>query len=373
VGCALPCAVLGRPFLAITLLGLSACPGLASKGQSTSQAKGEVATRTSGDLPAEDKLGAAPVTSIPDPNDALRDPRERHLWHVRQLTSGGRVAFPVFTADGQSLIYLKARGGSVQLQRLALASKNEQVLPTGAGEPFSLTSTPSGLLCLGLAPPSCKLNPLPQPWSALHCTAMTTTAAASALDACPQPKPVVPALPCVLSVRGERACPVLDASGATLLLYPRDAGLVRPLGQGHGVDFSPTFSSDGLLLAWLSTRPMRDFSAESPLTRIQLLEVDALPTVSRGLGPDQTHELDPGWFPGKHRLIFASTADDAAGLDYDLFALDADGGNLIRLTFSPGTDRFPALSPDGKTIAWVSERNFAAKGDEDLFIADWLE
>jgi TolB protein len=109
------------------------------------------------------------------------------------------------------------------------------------------------------------------------------------------------------------------------------------------------------------------------MARLKVLEIDALPTAPRAVGPDQVHELDPGWFPGKHRLVFASTADDAAGQDYDLFSLEADGNGLVRLTFSPGTDRFPALSPDGRQIAWVSERNFAATGDQDLFVADWAE
>jgi hypothetical protein len=238
---------------------------------------------------------------------------------------------------------------------------------------MALSGAAGGGLCLAFASPSCKLGLLPDPRAALHCTAITSMPVSPAQGSCPQPKPTVPSLPCALGPRGERACPVLDASGATLLLYPKDNGLVRPLGQGHGMDFSPAFSSDGLFLAWLSTRPLREVDANSPLLRLQVLEIDALPTAPRAIGPDQTRELDPVWFPGKHQLIFASTADDAAGQDYDLFALDSDGNGLVRLTFSPGTDRFPALAPDGRQIAWVSERDFAATGDQDLFVADWIE
>jgi TolB protein len=364
--------VFGRLLIVVTLLGAGACR-LPSETPSKLQGPptASPAARAAGE--PEAAIPPQPVAA-PETSDSLRDPRERHLRHVRQLTAGGRVAFPIFAADGQSLVYLKSRGGSVQLQRLVLATRKEQLLQTGPGEPFSLIALPTGALCLALAPASCKLNPLPEPWAAaLHCTAIASLPVATSLGSCPQPKPVVPSLPCVLGPRGERACPVLDASGATLLLYPRDNGLVRPLGQGRGVDFSPAFSSDGLLLAWLSTRLSRDFDPETPLTRLQILEIDALPTATRGAGPDQVHEVDPGWFPGKHRLIFASTADDAGGQDYDLFALEADGTGLVRLTFSPGTDRFPALSSDGRQIAWVSERNFAATGDQDLFLADWVD
>jgi TolB protein len=355
----------------LTLLGLTAChlpSELLTKPEGPTSTTPMAPTVEAPAAPSPPQPVAAPDTS-----DTLRDPRERHLRHVRQLTAGGRVGFPLFAADGQSLIYLKARAGVVQLMRLSLATRKEQLMQTAPGDPVSLNGSAAGALCLAVAPPSCKLSPLPDPWAALHCTAISSIPVTPAPGGCPQPKPLVPSLPCALGPRGERACPVLDASGATLLLYPKDNGLVRPLGQGRGMDFLPTFSSDGLLLAWLSTRPLRDFDANSPLLRLQILEIDALPTTPRAIGPDQTHELDPVWFPGKHQLVFASTADDAAGQDYDLFALEADGTGLVRLTFSPGTDRFPVLAPDGRQIAWVSERNFAATGDQDLFVADWVE
>jgi TolB protein len=319
---------------------------------------------------------ATPAPKPPSPAEApdtLRDPRERHLRLVRQITAGGRVAFPVFSSDGQSLTYLRARAGSVDLERYDLATKKPQTLAVGPGEPLALSRLPSGAFCLAVASATCKLTLLPEPWMALQCRTLDEVAIPAALGSCPQPKPRVPTLPCALGSKGERACPVLDAAGATLELYPRDEGLVRPLGQGRGVDFAPAFSTEGTLLVWLSTRPFRELDAESPLTRLLLLEIAALPTAPRGLGPDQVHNLDPTWFPGKQRVIFASTADDAGGRDYDLFAIEADGTGLVRLTFSPGTDRFPALSPDGTQIAWVSERNFSATGDEDLFLAEWVE
>ncbi len=47
------------------------------------------------------------------------------------------------------------------------------------------------------------------------------------------------------------------------------------------------------------------------------------------------------------------------------------GGALERITFTPGIDRFPTFSPDGHSIAWVSERNADAHA-QDLFIAEWV-
>ncbi|QLQ04692.1 MAG: PD40 domain-containing protein [Anaerolineae bacterium] len=46
--------------------------------------------------------------------------------------------------------------------------------------------------------------------------------------------------------------------------------------------------------------------------------------------------------------------------------MDADGSHLVRLTNDAGEDRLPAWSPDGKRIAFASDRT----GNADLYIMD---
>lgn len=50
----------------------------------------------------------------------------------------------------------------------------------------------------------------------------------------------------------------------------------------------------------------------------------------------------------------------------ELFVADLDGGNLRRLTDSPGYDAECAFSPDGKQIVFCSDRD----GDADLYLMD---
>jgi TolB protein len=88
------------------------------------------------------------------------------------------------------------------------------------------------------------------------------------------------------------------------------------------------------------------------------------------------------FFPDGKRLIYASThlagaecpppPDRSRGYvwpiypSYEIFAADADGSHLTRLTDNDGYDAEGAVSPDGRRIVFTSLRN----GDLDLHLMD---
>lgn len=82
----------------------------------------------------------------------------------------------------------------------------------------------------------------------------------------------------------------------------------------------------------------------------------------------------PVFFPDDKRLLFASNHHDldARGRpNFDLFAVDLDGGNLERITFEEDFDSFPMFSPDGKYLAFSSNRGGTEEGETNVFIAEW--
>ena len=68
--------------------------------------------------------------------------------------------------------------------------------------------------------------------------------------------------------------------------------------------------------------------------------------------------------PRRAKIVFTSTRNGNA----EIYIMNADGSEEIRLTHHPGDDFDPAWSPNGEHIAFVSERDH--KGLYDIYLMD---
>jgi Tol biopolymer transport system component len=70
----------------------------------------------------------------------------------------------------------------------------------------------------------------------------------------------------------------------------------------------------------------------------------------------------PSWSPDGTKIAFDSKRDDNS----DIYVMDADGSDVVRLTSDPGFDWNPCWSPDGRKIAFTSDRD----GNNEIYVMD---
>jgi Tol biopolymer transport system component/GNAT superfamily N-acetyltransferase len=133
---------------------------------------------------------------------------------------------------------------------------------------------------------------------------------------------------------------------AELWRLPIDgSGPPRRITNAAGDDRSGTWSPDGRRLAFDSTRDGN--------TELYLIDADGTNTVR--LTNDPSSEWAASWSPDGSKIAYTS---DASGIA-QVWVMAADGSGATQLTFDPDGNLWPSWSPDGSRIAFTSWRSGA--------------
>jgi Tol biopolymer transport system component len=334
----------------------------------------------------------------PNPNEGVLSPLayegERHLANVRQLTFGGENAEAYWSADGKKLIFQSTRPphGCDQIFEMSVddPAKTTRLLSSGKGRTTCAYLFPDGKRFLyasthlggDACPPPADMSqgyvwalyPAYDVFAAnLDGTDLARLTSAPGYDA-----------EATISTDGKKIV-FTSARDGDLEIYTMDpdGGNVKRLTHTLGYDGGAFFSDDGKWIVYRAHHPTEPKAIETfqallkrSLIRPSTLEIRVMQ--ADGTGDRQVTSLGaasfaPFFFRGGHeRILFCSNKADPRGRNFDLWAVKADGSGLEQVTFNPTFDGFPMFSPDGRRLAFCSNRHNAKAGDTNVFVADWI-
>jgi TolB protein len=363
----------------LLLLGTSACSEAPSEGIPP------VAQQRLAQGPGADFVIGA---GVPVP-DLEGEPR---LRNVRQLTFGGENAEAYFSFDGTKLVLQSTPrgGGCDQIYIMDLASGETNLVSTGEGRTTCGYFYPAGDRVIFSsthhydnqcpARPSMAMGyvwPLYPSYDLFLAnpdgTGLIQLTDTGAYDA-----------EATVSPMGDRIVFTSTRDG-DLDLYSMalDGSDVRRLTSTPGYDGGAFYSPDGSRIAWRAHYPESDVElaeyrrllAQDLIRpgRVDLYVMNADGSNPVRLTDNGSANFAPFWHPSGRKLIFSSNLLEPGGRHFELFMIGDDGEGLERITNHLDFDGFPMFSPDGRFLVWASNRFQELPGETNVFIAEWVD
>ncbi len=135
-------------------------------------------------------------------------------------------------------------------------------------------------------------------------------------------------------------------------INPDGSGLLKltPTNDEGFRDRFPSWSPDGTKIAFGRTT----FTVKS-----QIYVMNADGSNPTRITNNSASDSQPSWSPDGTKIAFVSDRDGNS----EIYVMNADGSNQTRLTNDAGFDLDPAWSPDGTKIAFTSSRDFPPVGN----------
>ena len=334
-------------------------------------------------------------------------PVERHLANIRQVTVGRQNAEAYFSFDGTKLIFQSTNNwttgssgaaqpasgpglGCYQMYVMDLDGANVRLVSTGTGATTCGYFFPGDRRVLYastyLSGPNCPPKPQregPYRWALDDYDIFSVRLDGQQLQR-------------LTATPGYDAEATISPDGKTIVFTSvRDGDLdlyamnldgthVRRLTQEVGYDGGAFFSPDSRRIVYRASHPRDAATVEQYQAllaqklvepgQLEIFVMHADGTGKRQVTANGASNFAPFFHADGRRIIFSSNVHDAGGSPptFHLYLINDDGTGLERVTFSGRFNSFPMFSPDGKTVVWVSDRNAPARGEFNIFLADWV-
>ncbi|MFN0060311.1 MAG: TolB family protein [Planctomycetota bacterium] len=367
--------------LAVFGITSGCCVGECNPSPSAPTHTGSVNSATPADL----ALADLPLIAVQ--REAHAD--ERRFRNIEQLTFGGENAEAYFSPDGKQLIFQSKRPPYQcdQIFKMGIDGRGLTLVSTGKGRTTcAYFFYPDARAILYSSTHATDANCPPEPsrdqgyvWP-LYASYDIYTA-----------RPDGTELKALTSTPGYDAEATMRRDGSLIVFTSvRDGDLelysmkadgsdVRRLTNKPGYDGGAFFSHDGKKLCYRAYHPegaeLEDYRAllARGLVRPNRMEIwvmDADGSNARQLTSNGNANFCPYFTPDDQAVVYSSN-QGGNPREFDLYLVRLDGTGQERVTYTAEFDGFPMFSPDGKKIVWASNRHSTARGETNIFIADW--
>ena len=329
---------------------------------------------------------------------AIRDPREKHLANVRQLTFGGQNAEAYWSFDGRKIIFQSTRGDLKCDQEFVMNADGSGVrmVSTGKGRTTCGYFLPGGKEIIFSSTHAYSPETPPEPdrsqgyvWpvypyytiyranvDGANLRPLMPKAAGSGKDTAYNAESTI-------APNGKRIIFTSTRDG-DLDLYSMklDGTDVRRLTKTLGYDGGAYYSPDSRMIVWRANHPATEQERADYTrllkqnlvrpTQMELWVANADGSKARQVTHNSAANYAPFFLPDGKRIIFASNMDDPGHRTFELYVIGIDGLGLERITYGDQFDAFPMFSPDGKKLVWASNRNGKVPHETNIFVADWI-
>jgi Tol biopolymer transport system component len=154
-----------------------------------------------------------------------------------------------------------------------------------------------------------------------------------------------------------------EYSDYEIVVMAPDGSRQANLTQSWADDVAPAWAPDGRHIAFISYRHSVTGRWSLEKGSVYIMDFDPVSGKSQQvwrLTDDGGADNWPTWSPDGRRIAFQSNRHG----NWDIWIIGVDGTGLVKLTHYPGNDRHPNWSPDGTRIAFTSDRG----GSEDIWV-----
>jgi len=329
-------------------------------------------------------------------------PQERHLRNLRQLTFGGENAEAYWSFDETKLIFQSTRPPFQADQIFVMNAEGGEVhlVSTGKGRCTCSYFLPGDERILYASTQAAGDAPPPPPdrsqgytWAVYKSYDIYE---ANADGSHPRRITTTPGYDAeaTVSPEGDRIVFTSVRDGdIDLYSMKLDGSDVKRLTDRPGYDGGAYYSWDGKRIVWRAPGLEDDVTKTDYFallerglvrpTRLEIWIMDADGSHKKQVTRNGAANFAPFWHPDGRRVIFASNVADPKGMNFDLYLVDVETGELERVTYFQRTrkgahrsddfDGFPMFTHDAKRLVFCSNRFNDKPNETNVFVADWVE